>query len=507
MNARTAQQVKLQLKQKSVTVPDEWLNACIEWILSEYQEAGSSVTQLSHLVYEQWLETDLQQLNSSSFPLNLSKDDKCNLNEKYCVQINSMRDAGVSAYSQLQKLKGTENENEQVSAAPTQTSWEPKASRMLMMCLTDGNQQVFGMEYKPIPQINLNLPPGTKLLLKGNIICRHGVLMLTRDNIEVLGGQVEHLQQLTQIQILAGHLNIEEDENEPNRAEENRHRQVEDSNEESVMMTTAASTEMLDDSLFNDEMDPAILQAMDDPWQDEDDMDLMLSQIPEPIPSPARQPGPYQVPVRQPGPVQSQVRQPGPVHQPGPLQSQLRQPGPVRQPGPIQSPVNQHVSEPLFATNNPSGSGIDLETDSNREVKDLLRVLNWPVFETLHATNNTRHGISNSRYRNDLHFKQAPFTYLSRVEKLLPVTEPLIFRVKAYISTLTGKLEFNSGQYWSLSAKINDGTASVDVDLSDQFLTELIGYTAQEMCNFRKQASKNPEIKTRISQKLSTKVG
>jgi len=40
--------------------------------------------------------------------------------------------------------------------------------------------------------------------------------------------------------------------------------------------------------------------------------------------------------------------------------------------------------------------------------------------------------------------------------------------VKAYIATLLGRLEANDGKFWSLLVKINDGTATMDVVISDQ---------------------------------------
>jgi len=40
--------------------------------------------------------------------------------------------------------------------------------------------------------------------------------------------------------------------------------------------------------------------------------------------------------------------------------------------------------------------------------------------------------------------------------------------MQAYIATLLGRLEANEGRFWSLLVKINDGTATLDVVISDQ---------------------------------------
>ena len=39
---------------------------------------------------------------------------------------------------------------------------------------------------------------------------------------------------------------------------------------------------------------------------------------------------------------------------------------------------------------------------------------------------------------------------------------------QGYIATLLSRLEANEGTFWSLLVKINDGTAALDVVISDQ---------------------------------------
>lgn len=49
------------------------------------------------------------------------------------------------------------------------------------------------MEYSPIPQLNVNLRPGTKVRIIGPVKCINHVLFLESKNIEVLGGEVDTL--------------------------------------------------------------------------------------------------------------------------------------------------------------------------------------------------------------------------------------------------------------------------------------------------------------------------
>ncbi|CAH1226707.1 RMI1 [Branchiostoma lanceolatum] len=93
-----------------------------------------------------------------------------------------------------------------------------------------------------------------------------------------------------------------------------------------------------------------------------------------------------------------------------------------------------------------------------------------------------------------------PFTYLSKVLSALPVSNRTVVTVKAFILTLTSKLE--KTDVWKISAMINDGSACVDVDLGDQVLAKLIGFTVTELKNLVVRAKTDPAIKKRIKEGL-----
>lgn len=205
--------VKNFLKNKHITVPDEWITACVEWVQSENPGLNLSNSRLlNDKVYEQWLHADLTELGTCSLPFGLSQKRTAPLSGYFALQINSVRDVGQPAYAQLQRVRRADNENARVSAEQShQPAWEPKPSRMLMMQLTDGTSVVQGMEYRVIPALNHNLKPGTKILISGNITSRHGVLLLTRENMTVLGGEVESLLVTNALEnVLARKLGMEE---------------------------------------------------------------------------------------------------------------------------------------------------------------------------------------------------------------------------------------------------------------------------------------------------------
>ncbi|XP_006835027.1 PREDICTED: recQ-mediated genome instability protein 1 [Chrysochloris asiatica] len=189
-----------------VKVPVMWLEACINWIQEENNNVKLSQAQINKQVFEQWLLTDLRDLEHPLLPDGILEVSKGELNGFYALQINSLVDVSQPAYSQIQKLRGTNTRNDLVTAETQvpQKPWEAKPSRMLMLQITDGITQMQGMEYQSIPALHSDLPPGTKILIYGNISFRLGVLLLKPENVKVLGGEVDALlEEYAQEKVLA----------------------------------------------------------------------------------------------------------------------------------------------------------------------------------------------------------------------------------------------------------------------------------------------------------------
>lgn len=180
-----------------IQVPRVWLDACVEWITEEEGGVTLPQDQLNQQVLDQWLLTDLRDLALPVLPAGISEAEKMDLNGCYCIQVDSVLDVSQPAYSQLQRLRGSDCSNDEVTAVTqaTQRPWEVKPSRMLMLQITDGVQNLEGMEYRPISALSASLPPGTKLQLVGKVMVRLGVLLLKPENVRVLGGEVEELME------------------------------------------------------------------------------------------------------------------------------------------------------------------------------------------------------------------------------------------------------------------------------------------------------------------------
>lgn len=101
---------------------------------------------------------------------------------------------GQSAYSQHCKItKGLETNDDVSADRKIPAKWEPRGRRMLLLSLTDGSQAVDAAECSPIAHLHLDLIPGTKVLVKGPVECRRGIILLQPANIELLGGEVSDL--------------------------------------------------------------------------------------------------------------------------------------------------------------------------------------------------------------------------------------------------------------------------------------------------------------------------
>ncbi|KAM4578985.1 recQ-mediated genome instability protein 1 isoform 1-T2 [Fundulus diaphanus] len=201
---------------RHIQVPFAWLEACVEWIQGEAGGADHlSQQQINQQVLDQWLLTDLRDLDHPVLPEGLAQAQKTELNGTFCVQVDSLLDVSQPAYGQLQKWRGTDCTNDEVSAVTqaTQRPWEASSTRMLLLQMTDGVQSLEAMEYQSIPALSATLRPGVKLQLQGKMVCRLGVVLLGPSNVKVLGGEVEDLvERNTQGKVLCRTLGLPEPE-------------------------------------------------------------------------------------------------------------------------------------------------------------------------------------------------------------------------------------------------------------------------------------------------------
>ncbi|KAM4577204.1 recQ-mediated genome instability protein 1 isoform 2-T3 [Odontesthes bonariensis] len=95
----------------------------------------------------------------------------------------------------------------------------------------------------------------------------------------------------------------------------------------------------------------------------------------------------------------------------------------------------------------------------------------------------------------DVTLTSPPFTYLCLLEELLSKPHPhtIEIYVKAFIVTLSGKLSSTNG-VWSVCATISDGSGYLDVELSNEVLTSLLGFSVSEKGALKRDPSRRSEL-------------
>jgi hypothetical protein len=67
--------------------------------------------------------------------------------------------------------------------------------RVLKLLITDGPNKMVAYEYRPINDLAVSMPAGTKLALTKTPVDKNGALRLSPENVAVLGGGVAHLEE------------------------------------------------------------------------------------------------------------------------------------------------------------------------------------------------------------------------------------------------------------------------------------------------------------------------
>lgn len=547
-----------------VKVPRMWLEACVNWIQEENENVSLSQAQMNKQVFEQWLLTDLRDLEHPILPDSILEVPKGELNGFFALQINSLVDVSQPAYSQIQKLRGKNNTNDLITAETqvTPKPWEAKPSRMLMLQLTDGIVQMQGMEYQPIPALHSHLPPGTKILIYGNISFRLGVLLLKPENVKVLGGEVDALLEDYAQEKVLGRLIGETDPivsvipNNSNqtipRITDNLDLVLEPSDEELLAslendelaanndtslerrcFSTGSSSNTIprrqsgfepglvispnlndkspnpsvhftDGELDDFSLAEALLleeAVQKEQMETEELQPLTLNRITDE--SMAKSSDKSNTPNKF-----SLISKNGNNWNEKNLSEQMTNEdksfsclSPIDHNNSVFL-VNRNVPLPHDFTNKDKNSETDnkvKQTISSSDGHSLnSKILNGEIVSYVskrnsQISNENDHHLQNCSLRSSenstnlsiaMDLYSPPFIYLSVLMASKPKKVTTV-KVKAFIVTLTGNLS-SSGGIWSVTAKISDGTAYLDVDFVDEILTSLIGFSVPEMKRLKK---------------------
>lgn len=491
-----------------VQVPFAWLEACVEWLQEEAGGAGRlSQQQINKQAYDQWLLTDLRDLDYPVLPDGLAQAQKTALSGIFCVQVDSVLDVSQPAYGQMQKLKGTDHSNDEVSAVTqsTQRPWEAKPSRMLLLQVTDGVQNLEAMEYQPIPAISASLRPGVKLRLQGDIICRLGVMLLGPANVKLLGGEVEDLvDRNNQGKVLCRTLGLPEEEQQPQQEEEDplsaqqANQDFEDLElDDQELLASLEFQEQADrvhrvgstlDSGYGTlfESTTSSQSSARNPSATassriETSSLSIRSSIPQSISSSNRGGGGSNLGHYQNN--QQDFLDPFPQDQ---SMADLDFPDedfddlPLDELDSVILQDDRPQSAPL-----PNNSAAQNFIDEDMQfVEELAACELKPQPGTSKETT--------SKSSNSLTLTSPPFTYICLLDDVARSSKTEIL-VKAFIVTLVGKLTSSNG-FWQVGATISDGTGYLDVQLSDEVLKGLLGFSAAEKAALKRDPTRKGEL-------------
>ncbi|XP_010460418.1 PREDICTED: recQ-mediated genome instability protein 1-like [Camelina sativa] len=164
------------LSRLGIKLKREWWVSCLSGLeISIPQFSRLDVAAKAKHCFEQFMFSDMNICGGGILPRNVASMNRIELPGPFVLQVDEIVNIGCP-------LKGRyENANAGLK-------------RGLKLSMTDGVQRVFGMEYRPIKDLQVLSPAGLKIVVS-SVQIRHGLLMLVPEIVEVLGGMVEELEE------------------------------------------------------------------------------------------------------------------------------------------------------------------------------------------------------------------------------------------------------------------------------------------------------------------------
>ncbi|KAI3929631.1 hypothetical protein MKX01_025799 [Papaver californicum] len=153
----------------------EWLHSCVSELNNSIPGFGNfNVAEKGRLVFEQFLFSDMNFSGGGVLPENVHTLHLVDLPGPFVLQVDEIVNISCHLRDRYQNVPAG-------------------IKRCLKLSMTDGVQRVFGMEYRPINNLQVLVPAGLKVVIR-SVNVRRGLLMLVPEVLEVLGGMVEDLE-------------------------------------------------------------------------------------------------------------------------------------------------------------------------------------------------------------------------------------------------------------------------------------------------------------------------
>ncbi|CAD2219106.1 hypothetical protein AGDE_01715 [Angomonas deanei] len=159
-------------------------------VSQEYVERITKATPSlnAETLYKRILSEDIKEFcdSTSALPYGIASHSSAVLPDSVVLQITSARDATQP----LRPCAGSDELEEAVAAAGQRST----SNRLLKLVLTDGTVEIPAAELTTLSTFKGIPIPGEKLLIKAGAEVRSGYILLTEENVVLLGGEVAQLK-------------------------------------------------------------------------------------------------------------------------------------------------------------------------------------------------------------------------------------------------------------------------------------------------------------------------
>ncbi|XP_018675447.2 recQ-mediated genome instability protein 1-like isoform X2 [Musa acuminata AAA Group] len=162
------------LRKLGLRLLPDWLESCADRLMAAGSGfEGLDVAGMAKRCFDQFLLSDMNVSGAGVLPENVHLMHKIELEGPFVVQVDEI--VNISA-----PLR------ERYHDTPA------GCKRCLKLSITDGVQRVFGMEYRPIKELEVLAASGLKVVLR-NVHIRRGLLLLVPEAFAILGGMADEL--------------------------------------------------------------------------------------------------------------------------------------------------------------------------------------------------------------------------------------------------------------------------------------------------------------------------
>lgn len=160
------------LRRLGLRVRPEWLQQCAAGLPGFNGHGGTEVQ--ARQCFEQFLFADMNECGAGVLPEGVGCMEAAILDGPFVLQVDEIVNMSAPLRERYRDAH----------AGP---------KRCLKLSMTDGIQRIYGMEYRPIKDLEVLAPAGFKIIIR-NVHIKRGLLMLVPEVIEILGGVVDELE-------------------------------------------------------------------------------------------------------------------------------------------------------------------------------------------------------------------------------------------------------------------------------------------------------------------------